>query len=109
MADSYNRSNDGIGGRVSHLSTINFNDTIKAYSGYIIEFERIVNGINRTTGTVIDKWKGKGRNAFEKDCKQVQLNLKDISDIMYNLRDALVNAHAEYIKTDLALSKSFEL
>jgi hypothetical protein len=39
---------------------------------------------------------------------QVRLNLQDISDIMYDLRDALIDAHAEYMKTDSALSKSFE-
>ena len=108
MTDSYNKSNEGIGGRVSHLSTINFNDTIQAYAGYIKDFERIVNGINRTTDTVMANWKGEGRKAFERDCTQVQRNLEDISDIMYNLRDALINAHAEYMKTDLSLSKSFE-
>lgn len=93
---------------VKHLDTIHFNDTITAYSNYIKQFEDIVRGVNSAAGTMVDRWKGKGRNAFEKDYRQVQLNLKDISDIMYDLRDALIDAHAEYMKTDSALSKSFE-
>lgn len=95
-------------GNVKHLDTLHFNDTMSAYANYIRQFEEIVRDVNSITNTMIDNWKGKGRNAFEKDCRQVQLNLKDISEIMYDLREALCDAHAEYMKTDSALSKSFE-
>ena len=97
-----------MAGDVNHLDTVNFNDTIAAYASHIKEFESIAEGVKRSTDEMVDKWKGKGRDAFEKDCRQVQLNLSDITDIMYNLRDALIDAHAEYMKTDEALSKSFE-
>jgi uncharacterized protein YukE len=105
---SDNRSNEGIGGSVTYLNTANFNDTLTAYSGYISQFDGIINAVNSATDTMIANWQGDGCKAFEKDSKQVQLNLKDISDIMYDLRDALINAHMEYIKEDLALSKSLE-
>ena len=95
-------------GNVKHLDTANFNDTMSAYASFIKQYEDIVRGVNTAASTMVDNWRGKGRNAFEKDYKQVQQNLKDISDIMYDLRDALINAHAEYMKTDSALSKSFE-
>lgn len=94
--------------RVTHLDTVNFDDTRSAYANYITQFEDIVLGVNKAASTMVDNWKGKGRDAFEKDYKQVQINLSDISDIMYDLQEALVNAHVEYIKTDLALSKSYE-
>jgi WXG100 family type VII secretion target len=97
-----------MAGNVKHLDTVHFNDTMSAYANYIKQFEGIVRGVNSAASTMVDNWKGKGRNAFEKDSKQVQLNLKDISDIMYDLRDALIDAHAEYMKTDSSLSKSFE-
>ena len=95
-------------GNVTHLDTIHFNDTILSYNGYIRRYEGIVQEVYTALHTMLDHWEGKGCKAFEKDCKQVQINLKDISDIMYDLRDALINAHAEYMKTDAALSKSFE-
>lgn len=95
-------------GNVTHLDTIHFSETRTAYANYIKQFESIVQGVNRAADTMIAHWKGKGRNAFEKDCRQVQLNLKDITEIMYDLRDALVDAEAEYVKSDAALSKSFE-
>lgn len=97
-----------MAGNVNHLDTVNFNSTMAAYANYIKQFESIVSGVNSSAKTMVDNWKGKGQKAFEKDYKQVQLNLKDITDIMYDLRDALIDAHAEYIKTDSALSKSFE-
>jgi len=97
-----------MAGNVNHLDTANFNATMSAYTNYIRQFESIASGVNTAAGTMVDNWKGKGRNAFEKDYRQVQLNLKDITDIMYDLRDALIDAHAEYMKTDSALSKSFE-
>ena len=94
--------------QVNHLDTINFNSTILAYNGYIKRYEDIVGAVDRITKQVLDNWDGVGHDAFEKDCKQVQINLNDIADIMYDLRDALTNAHSEYMKTDNSLSKSFE-
>ena len=101
-------ASSGKGEQVTHLDTISFNSTILAYNGYIKRFEEIVEAVERITGQVLSHWDGVGRDAFEKDCKQVQLNLKDVAEIMYDLRDALTDAHAEYMKADNSLSKSFE-
>lgn len=97
-----------VAGNVKHLDTVHFNEAITAYANYIKQFEEIVRGVNSASNTMLDHWKGTGRNAFEKDCRQIQLNLNDITDIMYDLRDALVNAESEYVKSDAAVSKSFE-
>lgn len=93
---------------VRKLDTSSFNETISQYAAEIKKFETIVKNVNAAADRAIDNWKGKGRDAFEVDCRQVQTNLKDISDIMYEMRDALIEAHAEYMKTDEALSKSYE-
>lgn len=94
--------------KVNHLDTASFNDTIHTYERHIQQFEDIVRSVAQVNGQVLAHWKGVGRDAFEKDCTQVRINLKDVTDIMYDLRDALINAHAEYMKTDNSLSKSFE-
>lgn len=93
---------------VNHLDTAHFNDTILTYAKYIRQFESIVSNVDSIINRMAENWKGKGRDAFEKDCRVVQINLKDISDIMYDLRDALIDAHAGYMQTDQALSKDFE-
>ncbi|WP_149679317.1 WXG100 family type VII secretion target [Thermoclostridium caenicola] len=95
-------------GIMDHLNTSNFNSVLTAFSGYIREFEDLVSEVNKICETLVQNWKGEGRNAFEKDYRQVQINLKDIAGIMYDLRDALIDAHAEYIKTDDALAKNFD-
>ena len=97
-----------MSGRVTKLDTLHFDETASAYEGYIRQFEALVRDVDRITGAVLKEWKGQGAKAFEKDCKQVKLNLKDISDIMYDLRDALINANSEYLKTDQEVSKAFE-
>jgi len=89
-----------MSGYFNTLDTLNFNDTITAYNNYKTQFERIVRDFNNTTRTMTNNWKGKGCNAFERDCRQVQLNLGDISDIMAEIKSALENAREEYCGTD---------
>jgi len=100
----------GSKGNVTKLDTLCFDETIAAYAKNVKEFERIVNDVNKTINNVtnVSKWKGQGRNAFEKDSKQVQLNLKDISGKMYDVREALIKSHVEYLKTDMAVAKRFD-
>lgn len=97
-----------MSGKVTKVDTLHFDETASAYEGYIRQFESLVRDVDQITGAVLDRWKGKGAKAFEKDCRQVKLNLKDIADIMYDLRDALINASAEYQKSDQEVSKAFE-
>ena len=94
--------------QVRYLDTKHFNSLINAYSNYIMQYEDIINESSRILDIVLENWQGEGKKAFEKDCKQVRINLKDIAHIMYDLRDALINAHAEYMKADNETSKSIE-
>lgn len=95
-------------GSVRHLETKSFSETIHLFERSIKEFEAIVSSINSTCEKIVGEWKGKGRDAFNADYMQVQINLKDVTDIMYDARDALINAQAEYMKADESLSKSYE-
>jgi len=97
-----------MSGNVKHLDTVEFNATVSRYEAHIKEFKGIVEEVNKIGDELLENWKGKGANAFEKDSGQVKLNLKDISEIMYDLRDALVNAETEYLKSDLAMAKNIE-
>ncbi len=87
------------------LDTKNFSNTIGEYNKYITRFNEIVAGVNSITGAVVSNWAGKGKNAFEKDCLVVQRNLKDVGDIMTDMRDYLSAAYADYVKTDNSVSK----
>ena len=87
-------------GDFKKLDTKNFNNTINEYSKYITQFNDIVANVNSITGTVSANWAGKGKNAFEKDCRAVQRNLKDVGEIMTAMRDYLSQAYADYVETD---------
>lgn len=92
-------------GDFKKLDTKNFNNTINEYSKYIRQFNEIVANVNSIIGTVSANWAGKGKNAFEKDCRVVQRSLKDVSEIMTDMRDYLSEAYAEYVRTDKSVSK----
>ncbi len=96
------------GETVAHLDTKSFEDAITAFSSYITSFETIVKEVRALQKKLLDNWKGEGSKAYDKDCCQVFLNLQDLSDIMYELRDGLINAQVEYIRTDAAVSKGFD-
>lgn len=97
-----------MAGYVNHLDTKSFAETIAAFSGYISDFEGIVSGVRDIYKEMLGSWEGEGRRAFEKDCNQVQLNLKDLSDVMYELRDALIDAQVKFVEKDAAVSKAFD-
>lgn len=93
---------------VKKLDTIHFNQIINTFAAQIRSFETIRRGVDLSVIRVLNNWKGEGSKAFEKDSKQIQVNLNDICDIMYDMRDVLIDAHAGFMETDNALSKSFD-
>jgi len=97
-----------MSGYFRRLDTKVFMDIINSYGNQMNQFETIVQGVNATTNEITAKWKGKGRDAFEKDCTQVRRNLQDITDIMGELRLALINAQEEYSCTDMDLATRYE-
>lgn len=94
-------------GHVEHLDTHKFESSINAFKDGVVEYDRITTGVMQTTNNLMCNWKGEGKTQFEKDYNVIYLCLKDISEIMYELRDALIDAEAEYIKTDEECAKSF--
>ncbi len=95
-------------GYVNHLDTVEFKATVDKYQNHIKTFEGIVEKVNEIGDTLLANWQGEGAKAFEKDSGIVKLNLKDISEIMYEFHNALINAEAEYVKSDLATAKNIE-
>jgi len=104
-----NGSNQGTGGNVTRLDTQSFADVIAAYNTYLNNFQSIVSNVNNTINAVVDqsKWRGHGRNAFRDNSSQVQLNLRDISDFMTEMRDVLVGAYNDYSEVDREIGNAF--
>lgn len=99
----------GSGGHfgVSYLATHGFKEAIEVFTTQLKAFDTMQQEVTSATRTLLDSWEGEGRKQFEKDYKLVYRQLEDLSDIFYELRDALIDAEAQYIKTDQSLSKQF--
>jgi len=97
----------GSGGNVTHLDTINFRGTITAYTRQVSEFRSIVSGVDRTVNTVLGRWEGEGRDAFETDSNQVRQNLEDICEIMDEMRESLIAAQEVYGENDVQTAEAF--
>ena len=69
---------------VKHLDTKDFDSMVTKMRGYINDFTEIKNHFNKTARELLEHWEGKGRNAFQTDYTEVQLNLEDLTDIKVN-------------------------
>lgn len=91
--------------QVTHIDSNKFGTAIDAFTKGIKEYEDIISGVKDTTQTLSNNWKGKGYTQFQKDYITIFRQLEDISEVMYDLRDALVECQAAYITTDDQVAK----
>ena len=91
--------------QVKHLDSERFGEVIKDFENGIKEYERIIDGVKTSTTKLFLFWQGEGKKQFEKDYTKIYRQLEDVSDVLYDLRDALVDAQAAYIKTDEEIAK----
>lgn len=96
---------DNSEGNVEYLDSKAFGGAIDKFTSGVRKYDEIIEGIKTTTNTLLDNWKGEGKTQFEKDYNVIFLQLKDIGDILYDLRDALINAQVEYETTDDTYAK----
>ena len=75
----------------------------------IAEYISIKDDVRDTTTNLFINWEGQGRSQFEKDYNIIFRQLSDIEDVLYDLRDTLIEAEATYIKADQALAKEFTM
>lgn len=94
---------------VRYLNTKQFADTANALKTAIAEYINIKDGVRTTTTNLFINWEGQGRSQFEKDYNIIFRQLSDIEDVLYDLRDTLIEAEATYIKADQALAKEFTM
>lgn len=93
---------------VKHLDTKEFDTIITQMRGFIVEFTDIKTHFNQTARELIEHWEGKGRNAFQKDYTEVQLNLEDLTDIMSDIADSIVEAEKAYFTGDSEFAKNIQ-
>ena len=107
MADNAASSwgEDSSEGQVEFLDSSVFSSVISKFTEGIQTYDKVLNGVKRDTETLFESWLGEGRTQFEKDYNTIFLQLKDIGDVLYDLREALIKAEEEYYKTDDSIGK----
>lgn len=103
----------GGGGRrfvgVEYLESQKLLDAANSINECIKEYKGIIKRITNTTNDLLGSWYGEGKTEFEKDYTTIYQQLSDISDIMYDLYDALVDADATYVQTDEEIAKGMTM
>ena len=80
---------------------LKFRDSIK-------KFENYRNQMDAISMELMSTWVGLGRNKFETQYTILKGQFQDISDELYDIYDALVNAETTYIEADNAIAKGFK-
>ena len=76
---------------------------------YINDYNDVIKIITKETNQLIATWYGEGKTAFEKDYSTIYRQLEDISEVMYDLYDSIVDAAATYVKTDEEIAKGMTM
>lgn len=93
---------------VEYLEVKGIKDATQDFHSKVEEFDGYVKEMNDATQEVLVNWLGKGRNQFETQMQLMILQLNDISDGLYDIYNALVDAEAGYIDEDEAVAKQFD-
>jgi WXG100 family type VII secretion target len=94
---------------VKYLETQKLLDAANTVKDSIAEYKAIIQKIDKKTRDLLLDWYGEGKTEFEKDYSTIYKQLTDISEVMYDLYDALVDSDASYIQTDEEIAKGFTM
>jgi len=94
---------------VKYLDSQKLLDAANKIDTCIKDYNEIIKRITTTTNELLSSWHGEGKTEFEKDYSTIYQQLTDISDIMYDLYDSLVDADSTYVQTDEDISKSLTM
>jgi uncharacterized protein YukE len=89
---------------VRHLDTKSFNLCINELNSCIIEFNDARMSVDSIINSLNDYWTGMGKTIFDADCKTVSHNLKDISELMEDIKNSLISSRDAYSQADEDLS-----
>lgn len=92
-------------GHVEYIYTYGLQQTAAKFKDGIKTFNECVRDMNKETDSLLDSWEGDGKNQFETQVKLMKKKLDDISDMLYDIYDVLVESETTYIDTDESVAK----
>lgn len=93
-------------GSVQHIDTDIMFDAQQAFVTACDSFHDCKDDITNIIDKALDNWEGEGRKAFEKDYKTLVVQLKDLEDVLMDLRQGIITTEERYIEVDAEVSKS---
>ena len=90
---------------VKYISVGEIGDTRNEFKNSIKTFEGYVREVNKAADDLRVAWSGKGYTQFEHQYALMKRQLDDISDILYEVYEALLDAETAYIDVDEAVAK----
>ena len=97
-----------MAGNVQFLDTNQFSETVRDISQAITKYNEIIGTVKSQTDRLRTSWEGEGETQFEKDYMTIYRQLNDISDILYELYNDIVDAQVAYLEADAATAKEIE-
>ena len=94
---------------VNYLESQKLLDAANTLNSCISDYNDVVGTIVTRTDQLLATWFGEGKTAFEKDYSTIYRQLEDISEVMYDLYDSLVDADATYVQNDEEIAKSMTM
>ncbi len=94
---------------VAYIDVGGITETCKAFRDDIKKFDQCVTDMDRATKEALSDWVGEGRNQFETQMRLMESQLSDISDVLYEIYEALSDAEAGYIDEDETVAKQFSM
>lgn len=90
------------------LDTREFNDICAQYEKQVEVFRELEHRVNSTLDAISERWEGKGERAFKNQAKNIRQNLKDIMDIVIEMKDILIKSGRGYTELDSQIGKQME-
>lgn len=94
---------------IKHLDVSGITNAAISFRNEIHTFDNCVISVNNAKKEVLQDWVGKGRNQFETQMELMMGQLDDISEVLYEIYDALIDAEKGYIDVDEETAKQFRL
>lgn len=94
---------------VKHLDVSGITNAAISFRNEIHTFDDCVISVDKAKKDTLQGWIGKGRNQFETQMGLMMGQLNDISEVLYEIYDALIDAETGYIDVDEETAKQFRL
>ena len=95
-----------MAGESGKVDTSHFADAYTSIETMANSMKDVVDNLNDYKADIIDNWVGKGRNQFEKSYKVLLRNMKDGTDITWDIYENLLKAEGELIQADIDAAKA---